>query len=320
MPHRARLLGAAIASSTIGLATLAAAAPAHAAFPGHNGKLVYLNIHEGPGGGGRNEIFTSRRNGTHPVQLTHKRQNDQPRWAPHGHRILYTHKSAKGPHQIWVMGAHGHKKTHLPGQGRTNNSEAAWAPDGHRIVFTQFSLPFNPFTVDLAVYSLDTHVLTPLHVGHGFDRIPSAPAWSPDGEHIAFAAVNKNAANPNGSAELYVVQPDGQGLSQITHSTHFAEGHPNWSPDGRRLVYERIGGKSPDIYCQQLDTINADGTDRRRLRVGCHNGWPTWSPNGRKILAYRAGPVEPGLWKMSPKGHHLRFITLGFNADWQPLP
>jgi Tol biopolymer transport system component len=318
MAHRARLLGAAIASSTIGLATLAAAAPAQAAFPGHNGKLVYLNTHEGRGGGGRNEIFTSRRNGTHSVQLTHKRQNDQPRWGPHGHRILYTHKSAKGPQQIWVMGAHGRNKTHLPGQGRTNNSEAAWAPDGHRIVFTQF----RPFNVDLAVYSLDTHVLTPLHVGQGFDRIPSAPAWSPDGEHIAFTGTIKGANNPRGepSAELYVVQPDGEGVSQITHSTHFAEGVSNWSPDSRRLVYERSGGKSPGTFCEQLDTINADGTNRRRLRVGCYNGWPTWSPNGRKILAFRGGPVEPGLWKMSPTGHHLRFINLGFDADWQPLP
>ena len=318
MTHRARLLGAAIASSAIGLATLAAAAPAQAAFPGHNGKLVYLVTHAGPGGGGRNEVFVSRRNGTHPVQLTHKRQNDQPRWSPNGHRLLYTHKSAKGPLQIWIMGARGHHKTRLPGQGRTDNSEAAWAPDGHRIVFAQFSRPFQPFHCDLVVYSLDTHVLTPLHVGQGFDRIPSAPAWSPEGEHIAFAAVNKNAPNINGTAELYVVQPDGQGLSQITHSTHFAEGHPNWSPDGRRLVYERIGGKSPGKYCEQLETINADGTNRRRLHAGCYNGWPAWSPNGRKIIAYRSGPVQPGLWRMSPNGSHQHFITLGYDVDQQP--
>ena len=81
--------------------------------------------------------------------------------------------------------------------------------------------------------------------------------------------------------------------------------------------YERIGGKSGK-YCQQLDTINADGTNRRRLHAGCYNGWPAWSPNGRKIIAYRSGPVQPGLWRMSPNGSHQHFITLGYDVDQQP--
>jgi Tol biopolymer transport system component len=313
MTPRARLLGAAITSSAIGLATLAAAAPAHAAFPGHNGKLAYLNtVH-----GSRNEIFTSRRDGTHPQQLTHKRENGHPRWSPNGHRILYTHRSAHGPQQIWVMGQHGRNKTHLPGQGRTDNTDAAWAPDGHRIVFAQF----RPGSIDLVVYSLDTHKLTALHAGSGFDRIPTAPAWSPDGKLIAFAAINKGPTNTTGepAAELFVIEPDGEGLTQITHSVHFAEQTPNWSPDSRRLAYERSGGKSPGKYCEQLDTINPDGTNRRRLHAGCYAGWPAWSPNGRKIIANRGGPVQPGLWRMSPNGSHQHFITLGFDVDQQPV-
>jgi TolB protein len=309
MTHTTRRLGEAIAISTIGLATLAPAAPAHAAFPGHNGKLVYLNTLHGI----RNEIFTSWRDGTHPRQLTHKRENDHPRWGPHGHRVLYTHTSAKGGQQIWVMGEHGRNKRRLPGQGRTNNSEAAWAPSGHRIVFTQFT----PGSVDLVVYSLDTQKLTALHVGMGFDRIPSTPAWSPDGRLIAFTALKKSATEA--ADELYVVQPDGGGLSQITHSQHFSEEAPNWSPDSRRLVYQRNGGKSPAKYCEQLDTINPDGTGRRRLHAGCSAESPAWSPNGRKIIAYRGVPVHPGLWRMSPNGRHQHFITFGFDADQQPL-
>jgi Tol biopolymer transport system component len=319
MTHRTRLLVAAIASSTIGLATLAAAAPAQAAFPGHNGKLVFLRTVQGSGIDdlGANEIFTSRRNGTHLKQLTHKRENDHPRWSPNGHRILYTHMSAKGPQQIWVMGAHGRNRTRLPGQGRSNNSEAAWAPDGHRIVFTQFT----PGSVDLVVYSLRTHQLTPLHAGSGFDRIPSGPAWAPDGKLIAFAAINKGATNTTGDiqSELFVIQPDGAGLSQITHSLHFAEQAPNWSPDSRRLTYARNGGKKPGSYCEQLDTIRADGTNRHRVHAGCTAGWPSWSPNGRKIIANRSAPVQPGLWRMSPNGRHQHFIVLGFDADQQPV-
>jgi TolB protein len=302
---------AAIASSTIGLATLATAAPAQAAFPGQNGRLVFLNTVQGA-----NEIFTSRRDGAHLHQLTHKRENDHPRWGPHGHRILYTHTSGKGDRQIWVMSAHGRNKRRLPGQGRSDNSEAAWAPDGHRIVFTQQTRGSG----DLVVYSLDTHTITALHVGSGFDKPPFGLAWSPDGKLIAFFAINKDPTNTGDTqTELFVIQPNGEGLSQITHSPHFFEAAPNWSPDSRRLVYQRSGGKNPAKYCEQLNTINPDGTHRRRLHAGCSAESPAWSPNGRKIIAYRGDPVHPGLWRMSPNGRHQHFITFGFNADQQPL-
>jgi Tol biopolymer transport system component len=49
-----------------------------------------------------------------------------------------------------------------------------------------------------------------------------APAWSPDGEWIAFAASTKLAGN-----DLYVVHPDGSGLQRLT-KTKPDEFSPAW--------------------------------------------------------------------------------------------
>jgi len=57
------------------------------------------------------------------------------------------------------------------------------------------------------------------------------------------------------------------------------EAYPNWSPDGKRLVYtQSLGGSG--IY-----VINADGTGERRLSpTPGSDVTPSWSPDGTKII------------------------------------
>jgi TolB protein len=56
------------------------------------------------------------------------------------------------------------------------------------------------------------------------------PAWSPDGNQVAFA---------NDSVdwwEIWVINADGTNLRRLT--THGpAAGLPSWSPDGQKLIY-----------------------------------------------------------------------------------
>lgn len=56
------------------------------------------------------------------------------------------------------------------------------------------------------------------------------PAWSPDGKRIAFSSARR------GSADIWVVNPDGQELARLTE-TPSAETSPAWSPDGREIIY-----------------------------------------------------------------------------------
>ena len=56
------------------------------------------------------------------------------------------------------------------------------------------------------------------------------PAWSPDGEKIAFSS------NPDGNGDIFVMDADGSNIRRLTH-TPDGEQFPSWSPDGEQIVF-----------------------------------------------------------------------------------
>jgi TolB protein len=67
------------------------------------------------------------------------------------------------------------------------------------------------------------------------------PAWSPDGTKLAFGreSVEDDLAFQHA---IYIMNADGSHLRQITQHVHPATGEdsaPQWSPNGRSLVFQR---------------------------------------------------------------------------------
>jgi hypothetical protein len=110
-----------------------------------------------------------------------------------------------------------------------------------------------------------------IHVGaHRVLPVGYAPAWSPDGQRIAFAT----------RGDLWVADANGTHPGRLT-----AKGNqPTWSPNGRRLAFTRDGS---------IWTIRADGLDERRLATGAH---PAWSPDGKRLAFDRDGTVITVRW------------------------
>jgi uncharacterized repeat protein (TIGR01451 family) len=107
--------------------------------------------------------------------------------------------------------------------------------------------------------------------------VESNPAWSPDGNRIAFDS------DVTGQRHLWVMLADGSAPTQVTSQQfccHYAA-DPAWSPDGNRLAYHRL-----DFG---LATINVDGTaDTLILPHSTPYGGqgvvdPEWSPGGSSI-------------------------------------
>jgi Tol biopolymer transport system component len=100
-------------------------------------------------------------------------------------------------------------------------------------------------------------------------------------------------------AALLTVAPDGSGERQITTPpAHTQDDLPDWSPDGRRLVFTRC---PPDNVCR-LMIVNADGSGLRALTHSCATSPgpsglprgcedaanPSFTPDGAHVLFTRA--------------------------------
>ena len=97
-------------------------------------------------------------------------------------------------------------------------------------------------------------------------RYNATPAWSPDGDRIAFSRMEGS------QFDIYTIKPDGSDERRLTFGPGTKE-HPRWSPDGRFLVYSSDQGGSNAIYI-----MRADGTGNRRISAGggsCQH--PAWS-------------------------------------------
>ena len=93
---------------------------------------------------------------------------------------------------------------------------------------------------------------------------------------------------------------------------------PSWTPNGNRIVFQRVVGPSPDDIATSavLYTAKADGTDVRRLSPPGIDGiyedaFPKFSPNG-KYLVFVRGRNSDGhnaLFRMNPDGIDMRQLT-----------
>ena len=96
------------------------------------------------------------------------------------------------------------------------------------------------------------------------------PTWSPDDTQVAFVSER------TGSQEIFIINRDGTGLIQLTHSGAY---EPHWSSENNKIVFCSNRDGNPEIY-----VMNSDGSDQTRLTNNTFNDKePAWSPNGTHI-------------------------------------
>lgn len=120
--------------------------------------------------------------------------------------------------------------------------------------------------------------------------------YSPDGERIVFYRIEGGA--PHYEREIYVMDADGANLGNITNTQDWTEFEPDWSPDGKKLVFR---GRPTVLQYSKVYIMNADGTGRTLLTdVNNSNRFPAWSPDGQKIVFVSYWEGGGGKW--SDKG------------------
>jgi Tol biopolymer transport system component len=132
------------------------------------------------------------------------------------------------------------------------------------------------------------------------------------------------ADNPQGDFEIFVMNADGSGVRQLTANTLDDE-LPSWSPDGRKLAFQRdfdpvVGEVDYDIL-----TMHADGTRQRNLTrsPGIQDFDADWSPDGRRITFTTDRDEDLEIYTMRADGsrqvNRTRNPAFDFDPDWQPL-
>jgi Tol biopolymer transport system component len=142
-------------------------------------------------------------------------------WSPTGSEIAFV--SVGKSRELYVLSI-GDGNTKLLQGSPSYRQPPSWSKDGSRIVFENNT---SRGESEVVVIAWRTDTLNTLSKGR-------APAWSPDGEQIAYV-------HPNGSSILSI-RPDGTVKELYSRRSGRIRGPLVWCPEGRRLAFHTEAG------------------------------------------------------------------------------
>lgn len=308
--------------------------PAQAAFPGSNGKIAFLST-QSPGESSRIHVINPDGSGEADISSSLPPRFDDfyASWSPDGTKLAFVTTRDSVGYELYTMSADGSDVQRI-----TNNHlvevSPSWSPDGKQLVYA--GRCFAGGSSGLCRMNAD---------GSGVAQIPNTlrdndPSWSPDGSKIAIYRWGDNFVS-----NIYTIAPDGSDAVQLTfvpdeacpplptEVTCTSAVNPDWSPDGKRIVFSIVtafcGGGCG--YREDIYTVDRDGANLTRLTTAPlneENTAPAWSPDGRFIVFSKVQVcgelcVTSDLFVMNADGSGVRQLTTGpeFEGapDWQPL-
>ena len=110
--------------------------------------------------------------------------------------------------------------------------------------------------------------------------------WSPTGEKIAFTAFSGS------NQDIFTINPNGSGLTNVTNDANSADSFPTWAPNGAKFAYMSVSKDASGNNVSEVFSINSNGSGKTVLPGYIATDLPNsfWSPDGNHILI--AGSVD----------------------------
>ncbi len=118
------------------------------------------------------------------------------------------------------------------------------------------------------------------------------PAWSPDGQRIAYTSVR------DGNYDIWVMSAAGEDQKRLTDYGG-VDNLPSWSPDGRWIAYHSTRDDGSHIWRVLATGGEPEQMTERSGRL------PRWAPDGESVY-FRGGD---DYWAVSVQDHAERLVA-----------
>jgi len=179
------------------------------------------------------------------------------------------------------------------------------SPDGRTIVYASDA------SGNMDIYSLRVGGQNAINLTEASTADDSQPAYSPDGDRIAFRSERDGGG-------LFVMGATGEAPRRITTGGY----HPAWSPDGTELLYVTQNVIDPALrFTTSQLWVASMATGQTRLLSEGDAAQPAWSPGGRRVAYWgRTGTGAAGdIYTMPAGGGAPVAVTSEPSIDWNPV-
>ena len=139
------------------------------------------------------------------------------------------------------------------------------------------------------------------------------PAFSPDGQHIAFRSEREGGG-------IFVIGATGEDVKRLTDFGY----NPAWSPDGKEIVCATAGFPLPTSRLgnlqSQLFRINLATGEKRQVKPNRIDAvQPSWSPHGYRLAYWGLREGNRDIWTVAAGGGEPVPVTNDADLDWNPV-
>ncbi len=113
--------------------------------------------------------------------------------------------------------------------------------------------------------------------------------------------------------EIYTMDFDGESQRRVTYAHTLSLG-PDWSPDGKKIVFQCYEKDSPGIFI-----VNRDTGEKSRVPLPTQlNASPSFSPDGRTLAFCGSVKGNPEIFTVQADGSSLKRLTENVAIDATP--